>query len=320
MIDSFGRKIEYMRVSLTDRCNLRCRYCMPNGIIGIDSKEIMTHDEIVVLCSMAAQLGIKYIKVTGGEPLVRKDVERVIAAIKSIDKIEGVTLTTNGILLPEKLDSLINSGIDAINISLDTINKDKYKKITGFDRLEEVLKSIDLSIERGIKTKLNVVILEDNFDECIQLAELAMNKYLDVRFIEMMPIGEGKNFNSINYTDVLDKIKSVYPDIKKVNYKGGYGPAEYYHIDGFKGNIGFINAVHNIFCDRCNRVRLTANGFIKACLCYNEGENLLEPLRSGKKEEVINIMERVIKNKPQRHCFDDVKKISEKHDMSQIGG
>lgn len=320
MIDSFGRKIEYMRVSLTDRCNLRCRYCMPNGINEINSEDVLTYEEIAEICRMAAEIGIKYIKITGGEPLVRKDVEKVVYMIKNIDGIEGVTLTTNGVLLPDKLDNLVNAGIDAINISLDTIYRDRYKKITGFDGLDRVLESIDLCLQRGVKTKLNVVILEENLNECVQLAQFAKNKAIDVRFIEMMPIGEGKNFNSISYTEVIDKIRTVYPDFKEVDYKGGYGPAQYYHIDGFKGNIGFINAVNNVFCQNCNRVRLTANGYIKSCLCYDDGESIREPLREGKTEEVREIIERAIKNKPQRHCFDDRQKISEKRDMSEIGG
>ena len=320
MVDSFGRTIEYMRISITDRCNLRCRYCMPAGTEGVHCEEILSYEEIAGAVKAAAQCGIKYIKITGGEPLVRRDAEKLVSMIKETEGIEAVTMTTNGVLLKDKAQALKDAGLDAVNISIDTLDKDCYKEITGFDCLENVLEGIDEAIRVGLRVKINAVVLEKNIDECVSLIKMAEDRPVDVRFIEMMPLGEGRNFEAISCDEVKKRIERVYPDFKSVDYSGGYGPAEYYRIDGFKGNIGFINAVHNVFCENCNRIRLTSSGFIKACLCYDEGENIREPLREGRDGEVKNIIERVIGNKPLRHCFDDADKVSEIHDMFEIGG
>lgn len=320
MIDSFGRKIEYMRVSVTDRCNLRCGYCMPKGIKNIPMSEILTFEEIERACEAAADLGIKYIRLTGGEPLVRLGIEKLVAMIRSIKKIESITMTTNGILLKEKLPELVKAGLDGVNVSLDTLDADKYKNITGFDMLDKALGGIDAALEAGIKVKINTVVLKENIDDCFDIIKMAEKLPIDVRFIEMMPIGEGKNFDSISCETIFDKIFSEYEGVVRDGRHIGAGPAKYYHIPGFVGSIGFINAVHGAFCDECNRVRLTSEGFLKACLCYGDGESIREMLRNGEPEELKRVFERVIKNKPRKHCFDQRQNITEGHDMSEIGG
>ena len=207
MIDSFGRKIEYLRVSVTDRCNLRCGYCMPNGITSIPMEEILTFEEIAEVCKAAASLGIKYIRLTGGEPLVRYDIEKLVYMIKSVDGIEKLTMTTNGISLKDKLTSLINAGMDGVNISLDTLEKEKYAYLTGFDCFDKAIEAVDAACESGIKVKINTVVLKENIDECTQIVELAKDRPIDVRFIELMPIGEGKNYSSISCGDFIFFLK-----------------------------------------------------------------------------------------------------------------
>lgn len=320
MIDSFGRKIEYMRVSVTDRCNLRCRYCMPEGIKNIPMPEILTFEEIARACEAAADLGIKYIRLTGGEPLVRLGIEKLVAMIRSIKQIESVTMTTNGILLKENLPELVKAGLDGVNVSLDTLNANKYKNITGYDMLDKALGGINAALEAGIKVKINTVVLKENIDDCFDIIKMAEKLPIDVRFIEMMPIGEGKYFDSISCETVFNKMRSEYEGVVSDSRHIGAGPAEYYHIPGFVGSIGFINAVHGAFCDGCNRVRLTSEGFLKACLCYGDGESIRETLRNGETEELKRVFERVIKNKPRKHCFDQRQNITEEHDMSEIGG
>ncbi|MCD8035817.1 MAG: GTP 3',8-cyclase MoaA [Clostridiales bacterium] len=320
MLDSFGRKIEYMRVSVTDRCNLRCGYCMPNGIKCIPMEEILSFEEITDICRIAAENGIKYIRLTGGEPLARIGAEKLVGMIKSVEGIEKVTMTTNGVLLAEKLPKLKASGLDGVNISLDTLDREKYKAITGSNCLDKVLESIDRSFEAGLKVKINAVVLKETAEECINLIQLAKDRPIDVRFIEMMPIGEGKHYESISCEYIMDMIKAAYPSFKGTEGKESFGPARYYHIDGFEGNIGFINAVHDMFCGDCNRIRLTSTGFLKTCLCYEDGESLREPLREGNMDEVRRRFRSAVENKPKNHCFTGGGNISEKSGMNKIGG
>lgn len=321
MKDMRGRTIDYMRISITDRCNLRCKYCMPDGIQNVSMDEILTYEEIVAVCMEAAALGIRKFKITGGEPLVRKGCSELIRQIKQIPRVEQVTMTTNGILLKKNLESLLASGLDAVNISLDTLDTKRFREITGFDRLDEVLASIDAAAESGLKVKINSVLQSGlNDGEWNQLLKLAKSKNIDVRFIEMMPIGDGKQCRPVSNQEILGKIEQEYPGVEKDESIHGNGPAVYYRIPGFVGSAGFISPIHGVFCDRCNRIRMTATGELKPCLCYQDAFSVREMVRAGRTDEVRNIISKVILMKPERHCFEQKKDVTESRKMVQIGG
>ncbi len=323
--DSYGRKINYMRISITDRCNLRCHYCMPNGTKWIPMEEILTYEEIVEVCQEAVKLGINRFKITGGEPLVRKGCPELIHMIKNIPGTELVTLTTNGVLLGEQLDELLSAGLDAVNISLDTLDAKKYEWITGSDKLSIVLSSIEKAVASGIPVKINAVLQKGwNEEEWLPLTALAKRLHLSVRFIEMMPIGYGSMSESISNNELKETIQKHYGNLTKDFHTYGNGPAVYYSIEGFQGNIGFISAMHGKFCNLCNRIRMTSTGEIKPCLCYEQRWALKPILRKENKEKrkegIRQILMESIENKPQMHCFEDTKKVTESHPMGQIGG
>ncbi len=337
MQDQFGRKIDYMRISVTDRCNLRCRYCMPEG--GIDNlpmAEMLSFEEIVEVCKIAADLGITKIRLTGGEPLVRMEVPKLVKMIREIPQIKKINLTTNGVLLDRYLDPLVNAGLDGLNISLDTLDREAYARTTGRDELERVLSGIQRSLDAGLSVKVNAVLLADSFfaepsqgtGKIVSYREpnwyslLALPKLhpVDLRFIELMPIGEGQQFEYFSAEVLLDEMKRRFPGIEEDHAIHGNGPAHYYKIPGFKGSIGVIEALHGKFCDACNRVRLTATGKIKPCLCYATTYDIKEPLRNGDMDRVRELMEMAIWKKPKEHCFEELAEISEEHKMVSIGG
>lgn len=325
MLDKFNRKIDYLRISVIDKCNLRCVYCMPEeGIESIPHEEILRYDEILRICNIVSELGIRKIKITGGEPLVRRDIVDLIRNIKNLDNIEQVTLTTNGILLYDMLDDLYDAGIDAINISLDTLKEDTFKKITRRDGLEKVLKSIDKAYDLGIKVKINCLAIRDfNIDEIADIASFARDKNIDVRFIELMPIGYGKQFSEIPNDEILSILESRFGIFESVNEKRGNGPAKYYRNKNLKGCIGFISAISHEFCESCNRIRLTSSGFLKLCLHYNKGIDLKEPMRNGIDDEDLKVLiYNAILNKPKQHQFkhSEGEQDVELKNMVQIGG
>ena len=325
MLDKLNRKIDYLRISVIDRCNLRCVYCMPEeGIESIPHDEILTYDEILRICEIVSELGIRKIKITGGEPLVRKDIVNLIRDIKNIDKIEQVTLTTNGILLHEMLDDLYDAGIDAINISLDTLNKDNFKKITRRDGLEKVLMSIDKAYDLGIRVKINCLAIRDfNLRELVEIASFAKAREIDVRFIELMPIGFGKKYTQIDNDEILSILESRFGTFEIVTEKRGNGPAKYYRNQNMKGCIGFISAISHEFCESCNRIRLTSSGFLKLCLHYNKGIDLKGPIRNGiSDEDLKKLIHDTILNKPISHKFGHANEEQdiELKNMVQIGG
>lgn len=325
MLDKLNRKIDYLRISVIDRCNLRCVYCMPEeGVESIPHEEILTYDEILRICETVSQLGIKKIKITGGEPLVRKEIVNLIRDIKNLDKIEQVTLTTNGILLYDMLDDLYDAGIDAINISLDTLKEDNFKQITRRDGLEKVLMAIDKAYNLGIRVKINCLAIRDfNINELADIANFAKDREIDVRFIELMPIGFGKKYTQIDNDEILSILESNFGTFEPVTEKRGNGPAKYYKNKDMKGCIGFISAISHEFCESCNRIRLTSNGFLKLCLHYNKGIDLKAPIRSGISDEDLKILiHDTIWNKPLSHKFGHTngEKDIEVKNMVQIGG
>lgn len=325
MLDEFSRNIDYLRISITDRCNLRCIYCMPEeGVCSLSHDEILSYEQILHLCELFAKLGVHKIKITGGEPLVRRDCTALIKAITQIKGIDNVTLTTNGLLLEEKLEELIEAGISSINVSLDTTNDELYQKITRFQGAEQVIKSLKKAANTSLNVKVNAVPLADVKDEDFySLVELAKEDPIHVRFIELMPIGLGQSLKGQSQEELMQRIEARYGVLKPYSKQLGNGPCVYYTLEGFKGKIGFIAALSHKFCSQCNRVRLTADGLLKTCLQYDAGCNLkklLDEQRSD--EEIIEMIRKTILLKPQSHHFESAEKDSKKETrmMSQIGG
>ncbi len=335
MKDNYERVIDYMRISITDRCNLRCQYCMPEDMDFVPHNLIMRYEELLRLSRLFAKQGIRKIKVTGGEPLVRHGCQDFIRGLKAIDGIENVTLTTNGVMLGKYLPDLLDAGVDAINVSLDTLNRDKYRQITGRDEFDRVWSGIQETAKSGVKLKLNCVPIGGiNDDEIPDFFELAKNSAIDVRFIEMMPIGHGKNFDALSVEDILALLKERYDNIYEIQEKKGNGPAIYFENAEFKGSIGLIGAVHKKFCSSCNRIRLTSEGFLKLCLYYSDGVDLRSMVRGGASDEEIEaVIAKAIADKPQEHhfscdvintvdnmCGGQSTQLEEIKNMSQIGG
>lgn len=333
MKDSQGRTIDYLRISITDRCNLRCRYCMPQGIQLLPKEEILTLEEICRVARCAADLGIRFIKVTGGEPLVRRDCCSLVGTLKKIPGIERVTLTTNGVMLDSFLDSLEKAGIDGINISLDTADPECYERITGRNCLAQVLSAIDNAAGRGIPVKINAVALDLGEDNWKALLNLGKERPVDVRLIELMPVGMGKGLSSLDPGQILEKIAQFYPGVEPDDRFHGPGPAVYYRIPGFKGSLGLIGAIHGKFCSSCNRIRMTARGYLKTCLCYEDGVDLRPILRQeGNKtggsgtaspdidEQLRKAIGSAVLKKPAAHCFEHPQDMTERAVMSSIGG
>ncbi len=331
MKDSYGRTIDYMRISITDRCNLWCKYCMPDGISQVPMDNILTYEEILLVCQAAAKAGIRKFKITGGEPLVRLGCVGLVGKLKNIPGVEQVTMTTNGVLLGKYLPELLENGLDAVNISLDTLKPGIYQAITGRDALKTVLESIETALEAGLRVKVNTVLQRGvNDTEWKELAELTIDRHLDVRFIEMMPIGCGKEYETIYNEELLDKLKTQYPNMSEDKQIHGNGPAVYYRIPEAKGSIGFISAMHGKFCGSCNRIRLTSQGRVKPCLCFGEDVDLREILRRGAREDLRNpeeikvqLTEAIIRSvgmKPESHRFETINEVTEQKKMVQIGG
>ena len=323
MKDRFGRNIDYLRISVTDNCNLRCIYCMKeknNKFLKLEEK--LTDDEIYKIVYEFSKLGIKKIRITGGEPLVRKNILNLIENLNNINGIEEIYITTNGILLLDYVEILAKNGVKGVNISLDSLKDYKFKDITRGGDLNKVLKAIDKCIEYGIKVKLNTVIIDEiNKDEVLDFIALTIKKHIDVRFIELMPIGEGKNFKPITNREILDIIKKKYIDLKEIKREGSSGPAKYIKVNNSLGKIGFISAMSNCFCSECNRIRITSDGFLKQCLHWNYGVDLKELLRSGITEEKLQkVIKDNIYNKPEKHLFNEDTKDEELRFMNEIGG
>lgn len=323
MKDKFGREIDYLRVSVTDNCNLRCIYCMnekDNTFLKNDEK--LTDNEIYKIVSQSAKLGIKKIRITGGEPLVRPGVVDLIGRINNIEGIEEIYLTTNGIMLYDMLEQLSINGLKGVNISLDSLKDSRFNKLTRIGHLDKVLKAIDKALELGIKVKLNTVIVNDiNKDEIIDFVNLTREKNIDVRFIELMPIGVAVNYKGLTNEEVKNIIIENYSDFEYVKRGKSGGPANYIKITGAKGKVGFISAMSNCFCEECNRIRLTPEGFLKQCLNFDYGVDLKALLRNGiSDEELKSTISENIYNKPEKHLFLQSNNHKEIKFMNQIGG
>lgn len=323
MLDRYGRVINYLRISVTDRCNLRCCYCMPEGVQDVGMKNILTFEEIWEIVRTGVSLGITHIRITGGEPLVRKDCVDLIRGIREISGVETITMTTNGVLLGNYGKQLKEAGVDGVNISLDTLNPEEFYKITGKRELQEVLAGIRAAKTAGLPVKLNAVNRKEL--DPIPLVRYAQEENLPIRFIEMMPVGYGKKYVGRSNEELRETLEAVCGKAECMTNREelsrmGSGPAVYYQFSDLKVPVGFISAIHGKFCDTCNRVRLTAEGYLKLCLCYDEGEDLRRVLREGEKENLRTIMEQTIFRKPAAHCFEHPAEMTETHEMVKIGG
>ena len=324
MYDLQNREIDYLRISLTDRCNLRCVYCMPEeGVEPVRHEEILTYEELERVCRCAAGLGIRKLKLTGGEPLVRKGVPGLVRRLRALPGIDEVTLTTNGILLGELAGELADAGLAAVNVSLDTLDPAAYRRITRRGELGRALAGLDAALAAGLRVKVNCVpAREFGEGQVVEIASLARERPIDVRFIELMPIGLGGTFTGLPADEVRALLEAAYGSLVPWGERRGNGPAEYWSAQGFAGKFGFVSAVSHRFCSRCNRVRLTATGFLKLCLQYDRGVDLRSALRGGADDEALaGLIARAVREKPLGHRFGEATpRHGERHTMAQIGG
>lgn len=313
MKDRFGRNITYLRISVTDLCNLRCKYCMPeSGVKSLYHSDILSIEEIVEIVKVASKNGIKKIRLTGGEPLVRRGFINLCKQISEINEIEDIAITTNGVHLKEMADELFENKVRRINFSLDTLIKEKYNDITRRNDFDKTMESLFYAIKKGFKVKINVVLIGGfNDDEIQDFVNLANEYDLEVRFIELMQIGETANWSKDKF--VSNKI--VLEKVPELEFDGVSGVAKIYKIKGRKGRIGLISPISCSFCEDCNRIRLTSDGKLKPCL-HSKDEINLKGL-SG--EELEEVFKRGIYEKPEKHHLEDGKSESAR-DMNKIGG
>lgn len=321
MTDQMGRNIDYLRVSVTDRCNLRCVYCMPaEGIPLLSHEDLLTFEEMERICACAAKLGVKKLKLTGGEPLVRLGLPALARRLRALPGIEQVTITSNGILLGQFASELAKAGVEIVNVSLDTLDRAGFAEITRRDMLPQVLEGISAALHAGMRVRVNCVPSRTSEPEhLLAVAGLARERPIDVRFIEMMPVGQGDAFQGVPTARLQKWLTERYGPLTPDGGVGN-GPAAYMEIAGFCGRLGFISAVSHKFCGSCNRVRLTSAGFLKLCLDHDAGIDLREPLRRGiSDDELLERMRGAIYRKPDGHQF-GMKKHSAVRSMAQIGG
>lgn len=326
MFDSHGREINYLRVSVTDRCNLRCRYCMPaEGIDKLGHKDILSLEEIHRLIRVSVGLGIKKIRLTGGEPLIRDNLVWLIREISAMSGIDDVAITTNGILFAGMAADLKNAGLNRVNISMDTLDSEKFKFITRGGSLEAVQKAVHTALELGIEpVKINTVIIKGfNDNEILKFAALAYRYPIHIRFIEFMPVGDLLFWNKdrmITSDQVRRAIEQEYELFTGKRIEGN-GPAKYYHISGGQGTVGFISPMSNHFCGSCNRIRMMADGGLRGCL-YEKGEiNLKKALADGASDdELRQLFVQAIDKKAPRHQMDSGWGAQNQRKMYQIGG
>jgi GTP 3',8-cyclase len=305
LIDTYGRKHDYLRISVTDRCNLRCTYCMgAEGVTQIPHRDILTYEEILQVVKAGAALGISRIRLTGGEPLVRKDLTALVHQISRVPGIKDLSLTTNGILLPLYAAALKQAGLKRVNLSLDSLNRDVYSKITRIGELEQVLGGIEAALREGLTpVKINTVLMKGlNHMEIPAFLELTIRKPVHVRFIEYMPIGDHdreyrKHYMPLSY--VREAAEKAGLPLSPAPAPRGAGPSETYTVPGGLGSVGLIHPISNHFCGSCNRLRLTAEGRLKACL-YWQDEHSVRPAL-GSPEALAALFEEVLRLKPQEH-------------------
>ncbi|MDR2672206.1 MAG: GTP 3',8-cyclase MoaA [Coriobacteriales bacterium] len=333
--DQHGRHIDYLRVSVTDRCNLRCLYCMPEeGVAWRPHEAMLTLEEIARFIAVAATEGIKRIRLTGGEPLVRRGIDDLVRSAVRTPGIESVAMTTNGILLPKMADSLRQAGLSRVNISLDTLDPEQYRYITRWGTIDDAFKGIDTALATGFKpVKINVVVVRSLHQDLLAFARMSMDRPLHVRFIEYMPVGESCGGAGLGWTaadtipneELIDLISQSAAAAglgqltalsKPSEAPDGWGPARYYHLEGAQGTLGFISALSRHFCGQCNRLRLTAEGELLPCLFSDLKFDAKAALREGTDEDVRAVLLDALGSKPSSHH----NRVGTERLMHQIGG
>ncbi|MBK0379038.1 GTP 3',8-cyclase MoaA [Mucilaginibacter segetis] len=308
LLDNHGRKINYLRLAVTDRCNLRCFYCMPeDGLNWLSRKELMTYEEMLRSCSLLIKMGVEKIRITGGEPFVRKDIMQLLTSISELDGLQELSLTTNGVLTAPYVAELKRIGVRSVNLSLDTLDANRFLAITRRDEFANVMECLERLLDNDMEVKINTVVMADkNTQDIIPLVELTKELPVSVRFIEEMPFnGDGHSYSGIQWDHIriLDEIKNRYPAIQKIP-DPLYSTAYNYHIPGHKGSIGIIAAYSRTFCGTCNRIRITPQGILKNCLYDNGVLNIKDLIRSGAGNTQIEDKLRAVFNKREKNGWD----------------
>lgn len=323
--DRFGRQLNYLRVSVTDRCNLRCVYCMPEDMKFQPLRELMSDQELLTLVGIMAELGVNKIRLTGGEPAVRPNLVELVRAINQIPGIQEISMTTNGLLLPQLAEPLARAGLDRVNISIDTLDPAKFKEITRWGKLDAVWAGLEAAEAAGLRpVKINAVVTRGfNDNEAVDLARLSLDRAWQIRFIELMPFGSEADFAqeaAVSSAETRDKIEAELGPLHEVSGYDGHDPARPYRLAGARGSLGFISSVTEPFCAGCNRLRLTADGSLRLCLLRDGELGLLSLLRQGLDADAIK--QQIITSvydKPWGHGLPGGE-IPQLRLMSQIGG
>lgn len=324
--DQFNRPITYLRISVTDKCNLRCVYCMPaEGLPWLPKSDVLTYEEIIDIVRAAAAAGVTSIRLTGGEPLVRRDLHRLVRGLAAIEGICDISLSTNGLLLVEQLHELVAAGLNRVNVSLDTLREDRFFAIARRNGLDRVLNGIDAVIDAGLApVKINCVVMRGgNDDEVAALAKLSVQRPVYVRFIEVMPVHENLAMQTDGYicADEILALAAQGGPLRPVPGPGGNGPARYFAYPGAKGAIGVISPLSHDYCDRCNRVRLTADGRLRLCLFGDQHVDLRAALRAGAtRDDLVALLSGAMSIKPERHHLKLGEASSRMRAFSEIGG
>lgn len=322
LCDSTQRPINYLRIAVTDRCNLRCIYCMPpSGVKLMHHADVLRYEEIVRVAQAAAELGISKLRLTGGEPLVREELPVLVRMLASLDGIDDLSMTTNGVLLKRYANILKSSGLKRVNISLDTLNRERYQHITGHDSLGDVLAGMTAAISAGLDpVKLNVVVMRGvNDDEILDFAKMTISDGWHVRFIEKMPFSDIPEIDSVATGEIQEQLEAI-GKLEACLPRTGNGPAKYFRYEGATGTIGFISPVSEHICFSCNRLRLTVDGKLRPCLLNDYEIDIKSILRAGATlEDIKELIQQAVAAKPKGHRLDDG--ISPKgRSMSQVGG
>ena len=326
LVDSFGRSHNYLRISVTDRCNLRCSYCMgPEGVDWLDREKILRYEEIVEVVKVAAGLGINKIRITGGEPLVRKDLSLLVKELRRIPGIKDLSLTTNGLLLAKQAKELHDAGLNRVNVSLDSLDPENYRQITNGGDLKEVLSGIEAALTVGLlPVKINVVLMKGlNDHEIPAFLKIASERPLQIRFIEYMPLGTGNNERLesafLSAATVLETAAALGAPLTENSQNNcGGGPSDLFKLPGSAGSVGLIHPVSSRFCSTCNRLRLTADGFLKPCLYWND-ELAVRPCL-GDSEALSNLFFQAMEIKKEKHGMSADGQLISTRCMSRIGG